>query len=93
MTIGHGAIVHGCTIGNNVMIGMGAIVMNGAVVGDNSIVGAGALVTQNTVIPEGSIAFGSPAKIKSKVTEDDIVHILYNADTYVKLAKKDLYKI
>ena len=93
VTIGHGAIVHGCTIGNNVMIGMGAIVMNGAVVGDNSIVGAGALVTQNTVIPEGSIAFGSPAKVKSKVTEDDIVHILYNADTYVKLAKKDLYKI
>ena len=93
VTIGHGAIIHGCTVGNNVIIGMGAIVMNGAEIGDNSIIGAGALVTQNTVIPGGSIAFGSPAKIKSKVTEDDIVHILYNADIYVKQARKDLYKI
>ena len=61
-TIGHHAIVHGCTIGDNVLIGMGATVMNGAVIGSNSMVGAGALVTENKVFPEGSLIVGAPAK-------------------------------
>lgn len=71
-TIGHGAIIHGCTIGNNTLIGMGAIVLNGVVIGDNCIVGAGALVTGGTVIPDGSMALGSPAKVKRELTEAEI---------------------
>ena len=63
VTIGHGAIVHGCTVGDNTLIGMGAIVLNGACIGNNCIIGAGALVTQNTNIPAGSLAFGNPAKV------------------------------
>ena len=90
VTIGHGAIIHGCTIGNNVLVGMGAIIMNGAVIGDNSIIGAGALVTQNTEIPSGSVAFGNPAKVRGEVKDEDLVHILYNADVYVKLAHESL---
>lgn len=62
VTVGHSAILHGCTIGDNTIIGMGAIVMNGAKIGKNCIVGAGALVTENTEIPDNTVAFGSPAK-------------------------------
>ena len=87
VTIGHGAIVHGCTIGNNVMIGMGAIVLNGAKVGNNSIIGAGTLVTQGKIIPEGSLAFGNPMKIVRQLTGEEIQSILDNANSYVKEAK------
>jgi|ERR1043165_250340 carbonic anhydrase/acetyltransferase-like protein (isoleucine patch superfamily) len=62
VSIGHRAIVHGCTVGNNVLIGMGAIVMDHAVIGDNSIIGAGAVVLENTVVEPGSIYAGNPAK-------------------------------
>ena len=62
-TIGHHAIVHGCILGDNVLIGMGATVMNGAIIGSNSIVGAGALVTENKVFPEGSLIVGAPARL------------------------------
>lgn len=87
VTIGHGAIVHGCTIGNNVMIGMGAIVLNGAKVGNNSIIGAGTLVTQGKIIPEGSLAFGNPMKIVRQLTDDEIKSITDNAISYVNEAK------
>lgn len=82
VTIGHGAIVHGCTIGNNVLIGMGAIVLDGAVVEDNCIIGAGALVTQNKMIPSGSLAFGNPAKVMRQITEEEKDSILENANEY-----------
>lgn len=82
VTIGHGAIVHGCTIGNNVLIGMGAIVLDGAVIEDNCIIGAGALVTQNKVIPSGSLAFGNPAKVLRTLTEEEKQSILENANEY-----------
>ena len=72
VTVGHGAILHGCTIGNNTLIGMGAIVLNGAKIGDNCIVGAGALVTGGTVIPDGSLVVGSPAKVKRPITDAEI---------------------
>ena len=88
VTIGHGAIVHGCTIGNNVMIGMGAIVLNGAKVGNNSIIGAGTLVTQGKIIPEGSLAFGNPMKIVRQLTEQEIQSITDNATSYVNEAKE-----
>lgn len=83
VTIGHSAIVHGCSVGNNVLIGMGAIVMNGARIGNDCIIGAGALITENTVIPDGMMAFGSPAKIVRALSDSEKLGILENADIYV----------
>ena len=71
-TIGHAAILHGCTIGDNTLIGMGAILLNGARVGRDCIVGAGALVPQGMEIPDGSLAFGSPAKVRRSMTAEEI---------------------
>ena len=93
VTIGHGAIVHGCTVGNNTLIGMGAIILNGAVIGNNCIIGAGALVTQNMEIPDGSLAFGNPAKIKRKLTEEEIAANRDNALLYVKEATDQLMQM
>ena len=88
VTIGHGAIIHGCTVKNNVMIGMGAIVLNGAVIEENCIIGAGTLVTQGKVIPAGSLAFGNPVKIVRQLTDDEIKSILDNAISYVNEANE-----
>lgn len=82
-TVGHGAIVHGCTAGDNCTIGMGAIVLTGAVLGDNCMVGAGALVTGKTVAPAGSLLLGSPAKVVRQLTSEEIQHNLENARAYV----------
>ena len=71
-TVGHNAIVHGCTVGDNVLIGMGAIVLNGARIGNDCIVGAGALVTGKMDAPAGSMILGSPAKIVRQLTEAEI---------------------
>jgi len=90
VTIGHGAIVHGCTIGNNVLIGMGAIVMNGAIIHDNCIIGAGALVTEGKEIEEGSIIVGNPGKFARKVSARDIEHIRMNAEHYVEISREYL---
>lgn len=87
VTIGHNAIVHGCKVGNNTLIGMGAIVMNHAVIGDNCLIGAAALVTEGMIIPDGSVVKGSPAKISRNVTEADIEKIHANALTYVEEVK------
>ncbi len=84
VTIGHGAIIHGCTIGDCTLVGMGAIIMNHAVIGKNCIVAAGALVTQNTIIPDNSLVLGNPAKIKRTVTEEEISHNRQNAETYLE---------
>ena len=88
VTIGHGAIIHGCTVKNNVMIGMGAIVLNGAAIEENCIIGAGALVPQGKVIPAGSLAFGNPVKIVRQLTDDEIKSILDNAISYVNEANE-----
>ena len=93
VTIGHGAIIHGCTVKDNVMIGMGAIVLNGAVIEENSIIGAGALITQDKVIPSGSLAFGNPCKIVRQLTDEEISSISRNAKSYVKEAEKYNTKI
>ena len=87
-TVGHGAIVHGCTIGDECLIGMGAIVLNGAVLGDGCIVGAGAVVTGKMNAPENSLLLGSPAKIVKTVTEEQRQHTLKNALHYVHLAEE-----
>ena len=87
-TIGHSAIVHGCTVGDNTLIGMGAIVMGGAVVGNNCIVGAGSLVPSGMVIPDGSVAFGSPAKVRRAVTDEDIESNRFSALGYIEQGKQ-----
>lgn len=86
-TIGHGAIVHGCTIGDNVLIGMGAIVLNGAKIGDNCIIGAGALVTGKMDAPAGSMVLGSPAKVVRPLTEAEIEGNRHSAQGYLKTAE------
>lgn len=88
VTVGHGAILHGCTIEDQVLVGMGAIVMNGAVIGKGSIIAAGALVTQNTVIPAGSLVMGNPAKIRREVTSEEIQASIRNAEDYIRESKE-----
>ncbi|MBQ0058777.1 MAG: gamma carbonic anhydrase family protein [Lachnospiraceae bacterium] len=90
VTIGHKVVVHGCSIGDNTLIGMGSIVMDGAQVGKNCIIGAGSLVTQGTIIPDGMMAFGSPAKVKRPLTEKEIMINTLTAEHYVAAAKKEL---
>ena len=89
-TIGHGAIVHGCTIGDNCIVGMGSIVLDGAVIGENCIVGAGALVTGKMNAPAGSLIVGNPAKVVRELTEEQIEHNLQSAENYIKKAKDAL---
>lgn len=86
-TVGHTAIVHGCTIGDVCLIGMGAIILSGAVLGDGCIVGAGALVTGKTNAPAGSVLLGSPAKIVKTVTEQQLAETRENALHYIELGK------
>ena len=90
VTGGHNALLHGCTVGDNCLIGMGAIVLDDAVIGDNCVVGAGALVTQGTVIPAGSMALGSPARVRRALTQEEIEGIRLNAQVYVK--EKEHYR-
>ena len=87
VTVGHGAIVHGCTVGNNVLIGMGAIVLNGANIGDDCIVGAGALVTGKMDAPAGSMILGSPAKVARPLTEAEIASNRESAEGYLHAAE------
>ena len=82
VTVGHGAILHGCSIGDNSLIGMGAIVMNGSRVGRNCIIGAGTLITQGMVIPDNSLVIGNPGRVKRQVTEAEIEQNLTNARRY-----------
>ena len=84
-TVGHNAVVHGCTIGNNCLIGMGAVVLNRAMIGENSIIGAGSVVTEDTVIPPNSLVIGVPAKIRRIVSEEEIAGVKENALNYNKL--------
>lgn len=89
-TVGHGAIVHGCTVGDGCVIGMGAIVLTGAVIGDGCLIGAGAVVTGKTVAPAGSMLLGSPAKVVKELTAEQIAEMRYDAEHYVALAKETL---
>lgn len=86
VTVGHGAIVHGATVGDNTLVGMGAILMNGVKVGKNAVIGAGALCTENMVIPEGSVVVGSPAKVVKTAKEYNLVYTSLNSIAYTELA-------
>ncbi|UAK26670.1 gamma carbonic anhydrase family protein [Sphingomonas nostoxanthinifaciens] len=82
-TIGHRAIVHGATIGDDCLIGMGATILNGAMIGANSLVGANALVTEGKIFPPGSLIVGAPAQVRRPLSEDEIAGIRRSADSYV----------
>jgi carbonic anhydrase/acetyltransferase-like protein (isoleucine patch superfamily) len=84
VTIGHAAVIHGCTIEERVLIGMGAIVLNGAVVGRGSIVAAGALVPEGAQIPPRSLVMGSPAKVRRALTDEEVAAIGRYAANYVR---------
>ena len=86
VTIGHHVVLHGCTIQNRVLVGMGAIIMDGAVIGEDSVVGAGSLVTEGTVVPPKSLIFGSPARLRRPATEKEIAWIKQSAENYVRYA-------
>lgn len=84
VTIGHSAIIHGCTIEDNVLVGMGATVMDHAVIGRDSIVGARALVTQRTEVPPRSLVLGHPATVVRELTDEEVATIRPYADNYVR---------
>ena len=88
VTVGHGAIVHGCTIEDEVLVGMGAIILDGAHIGSHSIIGAGALIPEGAQIPEGSVVLGCPGKIHHQTTAEQLKRIKVNAMEYVELAKQ-----
>ena len=90
VTIGHSAVIHGCTIDDNTIVGMGAIVLNGAHIGKNCLIGAGALITQGMEIPEGSLAFGNPAKVRRLLSEEEIAHNKKNALHYIEAGREQL---
>jgi len=87
VTVGHQAMLHGCTIGEGALIGIQAIVLNGARIGKNSLVGAGALVTEGKEFPENSLIIGSPAKAVRALTEEDIARMRAGTDSYVERAQ------
>ena len=84
-TVGHGAIVHGCTVGDNTLIGMGATLLNGSKIGKNCIVGAGALVTGKLDAPDGSMVLGSPAKVVRPLTPEELAGLRPSAEHYMEL--------
>ena len=88
VTVGHNCVLHGCTIDDGSLVGMGAIVLNGAHIGKNCLVGAGSLITQNMVVPDGSLVVGSPAKIRGVLSDEQLESLKDNALEYVELAKE-----
>lgn len=90
VTIGHKAIIHGCSIGSNCIVGMGSTILDGAVIGDNCIVGANSLVTSGKRIPNGSLVIGSPAKVVRELTEEEIEGIKKSVAGYVDLSREYL---
>jgi len=88
ITVGHGVVLHGCKIGNNCLIGMGAIILSGAEIGENSIIGAGSVITQNKKIPEGSLVVGVPAKFKKKLSSEEIQKIKEASQHYIEKIKE-----
>jgi carbonic anhydrase/acetyltransferase-like protein (isoleucine patch superfamily) len=90
VTVGHQAMLHGCTIGENSLIGIQAVVLNRAVIGKNCLVGAGSVVTEGKVFPDNSLILGSPAKVVRELTPEAIAGLKLSAENYV--AKKNLFK-
>jgi carbonic anhydrase/acetyltransferase-like protein (isoleucine patch superfamily) len=92
VSVGHAAVLHGCKIGDNVLVGMNSTVLNGAEIGKNSIIGAGAVVTEGKKFPPGSLIIGLPAKAVRNLSEEQIKSIKDNAVRYVELSEKYSHK-
>jgi carbonic anhydrase/acetyltransferase-like protein (isoleucine patch superfamily) len=88
VSVGHGAVLHGCRIGNNVLIGMNSTILNGAEIGKNSIVGANALVPEGKKFPENSLIIGVPGKVKREIEKSEIEAIAENAVEYVEFVRE-----
>ncbi len=88
VTVGHNAVVHGCTVGDGSLIGMGAIVLNGAQIGKECLIGAGSVVLEGTVIPDGCLAVGCPAKVKRSLTEEERRKLYDSSWSYVETGRK-----
>jgi carbonic anhydrase/acetyltransferase-like protein (isoleucine patch superfamily) len=86
VSVGHNAVLHGCTVEDGCLIGMGAVVLNGARIGAGSLVAAGAVVGQGAVIPPGSLVAGVPGKVKRELSEDEVAHNRLNAQVYEHLS-------
>lgn len=91
VTVGHSAILHGCTVGDNSLIGMGAVILNGSVIGAESLVGAGTLITENKTFPDGVLIIGRPGRILRELTGEEKAAIRANARRYIE--QKELYKM
>jgi carbonic anhydrase/acetyltransferase-like protein (isoleucine patch superfamily) len=87
VTVGHNAVVHGCLLEDDVLVGMGAVVLDGAVIGAGSLVGAGALVTMDTIVPPRSLVVGNPARVVRTLTDEEFDRNRANALHYVRLAR------
>ena len=84
VTVGHSAVIHGCTIEDRVLVGMGALLLNGVHVKHDSIIAAGTLLTEGTRIPARSLVMGRPGKVKRELTDDEVAEIRWYSDNYVK---------
>jgi carbonic anhydrase/acetyltransferase-like protein (isoleucine patch superfamily) len=90
VSVGHQAMLHGCTVGDGSLIGIQAVVLNGAVIGKECLVGAGAVVTENKVFPDRSLILGAPAKVVRELTDADVANLYRNAETYA--TRQAMYK-
>ncbi len=88
VTVGHKVMLHGCTIGDNSLIGINSVILNGACIGKNCLIGANSLITEGKEIPDGSLVMGSPAKVVKSLTEDQQAGLIKSAETYVKNFKR-----
>jgi carbonic anhydrase/acetyltransferase-like protein (isoleucine patch superfamily) len=88
VSVGHGAVLHGCTVEDGALVGMNATVLNGAVIGAGSLIAANALVLEGTEVPPGSLVAGVPAKVRRALTPEEIEHCRQNAATYVALSRR-----
>lgn len=88
VTVGHQVMLHGCTVGDNALIGIGAVVLNGARIGNNCLVGAGSLVTEGKEFPDGSLIVGSPARVARALTPEQIAGLQRSAEGYQQTARR-----
>lgn len=90
VSVGHQAMLHGCTVGENSLVGIQAVLLNGAVIGRDSLVGAGALVTEGKTFPDRSLILGAPAKVVRELTDEEVANLKRNADVYA--ARRQVFK-
>lgn len=90
VTVGHQAMVHGCTIGDGSLVGIQAVILNGAVIGRNCLVGAGSVVTENKTFPDRSLILGAPARVTRQLTDDEVAGLEQSAQSYAE--RRDLFK-